>query len=332
MNVVQPFAFRGPRRRAADTVHIGLVNNMPDAALRATELQFARLLKDAAGLVDVRLYFFSFGEIERSEQARARMDGTYADAAAIPRAGLDALIVTGAEPREADMRSEPYWESFAALTDWAKTNTISTIFSCLAAHAAVLHLDGIERRPFAQKLSGVFPCHPADDSMLTFNIAANSAVPHSRYNDLPPEEIADAGYTIHSRLAGGGVNLFSRKAPSLFVFLQGHPEYDETSLGREYLRDIGRYLNAERHERPAMPENYFDAAATAALSEARLGVRNPALLPRFTEIVNASVPAQSWRGDAVKLFGNWLTLVGSEKARRRVEAAKGVPLARLRRA
>jgi homoserine O-succinyltransferase len=168
--------------------------------------------------------------------------------------------------------------------------------------------------------------------MLTFNIAANSAVPHSRYNDLPPEEIADAGYTIHSRLAGGGVNLFSRKAPSLFVFLQGHPEYDETSLGREYLRDIGRYLNAERHERPAMPENYFDATATAALSEARLGVRNPALLPRFTEIVNASVPAQSWRGDAVKLFGNWLTLVGSEKARRRVEAAKGVPLARLRRA
>jgi homoserine O-succinyltransferase len=331
VNVVQPFAFRGPRRRASDTVHIGLVNNMPDAALRATELQFARLLKDASGLVDVQLYFFSFGEIARGEQARARMEGSYADAAAISRAGLDALIVTGAEPREPDMQSEPYWESFARLTDWAKTNTISTIFSCLAAHAAVLHLDGIVRRPFAQKLSGVFPCSPAEDSMLTFNIAAGSAVPHSRYNDLPPDDIEAAGYSVHSRLADGGVNLFTRKTPSLFVFLQGHPEYDETSLGREYLRDIGRYLNAERHDRPAMPENYFDAAAAAALSEMRLGVRNPSLLPRFTEIVNASVPAQGWRDDAVKLFANWLTLVASEKARRRVEAAKGIPLARLRR-
>jgi homoserine O-succinyltransferase len=332
VNVVQPFAFRGPRRRASDVVHIGLVNNMPDAALRATELQFARLLKEASGAVEVRLYFFSFAKIARSEQARARMEGTYADAAAIPRAGLDALIVTGAEPLKPDLRDELYWESFTRLTDWAKTHTISTIFSCLAAHAAVLHLDGIARRPFAQKLSGVFACENVEDSMLTFNIPAVSAVPHSRYNDLPPEEIAAAGYRILSRLPDGGVNLFAANKPSQFVFLQGHPEYDETSLGREYLRDIGRYLNAERHDRPAMPENYFDAATEAALSDMRLGIRNPALLPRFTQIVSEAVPLRSWREDTVKLFANWLTLVASEKSRRRAQAAKDVPLSRLRRA
>jgi homoserine O-succinyltransferase len=279
----------------------------------------------------VRLYFFSFAEIERSEQARSRMEGTYADAAAIPRAGLDALIVTGAEPREADLRDEPYWESFARLTDWAKTNTISTLFSCLAAHAAVLHLDGIARQPFAQKLSGVFSCENVEENMLTFNILPGSGVPHSRYNDLPEGAIEDAGYRVLSRLARGGVNVFSRKTPSLFVLLQGHPEYDETSLGREYLRDIGRYLNAERHDRPAMPENYFDAATVAALSELRLGIRNPALLPRFTQIVSEAVPVQSWRADTVKLFGNWLTLVAAEKALRRVQSAKGIPLGRLRR-
>jgi homoserine O-succinyltransferase len=331
VNVVQPFAFRGPRRRASDTVHIGLVNNMPDAALRATELQFARLLKDASGVVEVRLYFFSFAEVERGEQARARMEGTYADAAAIPHADLDALIVTGAEPIAKELRDEPYWESFTRLTDWARTHTISTVFSCLAAHAAVLHLDGIARRPFAQKLSGVFPCENVEDSMLTFNIPPGSAMPHSRYNDLPPEEIESAGYNIVSRLGNGGVNIFSRKMPSHFVFLQGHPEYDETSLGREYLRDIGRYLNAERLDRPAIPENYFDAATMAALSETRLGVRNPALLPRFTEIVNAAIPMQSWRAESVKLFSNWLTLVAAEKARRRVQSARGVPLSKLRR-
>jgi homoserine O-succinyltransferase len=312
-------------------VHVGLVNNMPDAALRATELQFARLLKEASGAVEVRLYFFSFPEIARSDQARARMEGTYADAAEIEHAGLDALIVTGAEPLRNDLRDEVYWNSFTRLTDWAKTNTISTIFSCLAAHAAVLHLDGIVRRPFEKKLSGLYACAPAEDSMLTFNIAPDSVVPHSRYNDLPAEEIAGAGYHIVSRLADGGVNLFAKKMPSDFVFLQGHPEYDETSLGREYLRDIARYLNAERHDRPAMPENYFDAATIASLSAVRLGVRNPALLPRFTEIVNAAIPVRSWREDTVKLVANWLTLVASEKARRRVVAAKGIPLQKLRR-
>ena len=54
-------------------VHVGLLNNMPDAGLRATELQFARLLKDAAGNLDVRLRLFSLGSISRSEETRTRM-------------------------------------------------------------------------------------------------------------------------------------------------------------------------------------------------------------------------------------------------------------------
>jgi len=45
----------------------------------------------------------------------------------------------------------------AELIDWAEGGTISTLFSCLAAHAAVLQLDNIVRRPLPKKLSGVFP-------------------------------------------------------------------------------------------------------------------------------------------------------------------------------
>ena len=48
MSRVEQFLLGGSHTRAA--VHVGLVNNMPDAAMRATELQFARLLKEAAGL------------------------------------------------------------------------------------------------------------------------------------------------------------------------------------------------------------------------------------------------------------------------------------------
>ena len=38
---------------------------------------------------------------------------------------------------------------------------------------------------------------------------------------------------------------------SLFVFLQGHPEYDPTTLLREYRRDVGRFLRRERDGYPA---------------------------------------------------------------------------------
>src|SRR5258707_10689894 len=167
MSGVEQFLLGGRHNRTA--VHVGLVNNMPDAALRATELQFARLLKDAAGSLDVRLRLFSLGSIPRSDEARTRMAGFYDDAAFLQAANIDALIVTGTQPGTADLRDEPYWGELAHLIDWAEIGTISTLFSCLAAHAAVLHLDGIARRPLAIKLSGVYDSVRVEDDPLFFN-------------------------------------------------------------------------------------------------------------------------------------------------------------------
>ena len=53
-------------------IQVGLLNNMPDAQLRATELRFAQLLKDACGGLDVRLRLFSLNSIPRSDEARTR--------------------------------------------------------------------------------------------------------------------------------------------------------------------------------------------------------------------------------------------------------------------
>jgi homoserine O-succinyltransferase len=106
---IENFAFGQRGTRA--TLHIGLVNNMPDAFLRATELQFARLLKEAAGGFDVRLHLFAMPEIVRSADVRSRMDGFYADAASIPEAGIDALIITGAEQHADRLSDEAYWRA-----------------------------------------------------------------------------------------------------------------------------------------------------------------------------------------------------------------------------
>src|ERR1700761_2858513 len=131
---IENFAF-GSRGTKA-TLHIGLVNNMPDAAMRATELQFARLLKDAASDFDVRLHLFSLPEIARGETQRSRMEGFYADVATLPEAGMDGLIITGAEPLTDALSDETYWPALTRLMDWSATGTVSTLFSCLAAHAA----------------------------------------------------------------------------------------------------------------------------------------------------------------------------------------------------
>ena len=314
---IEKFAFgAGPHRGdGPGALHVGLVNNMPDAALRATELQFAHLLKEAAGRYDVRLHLFSMAQIPRSEAALSRMEGFYADVDTMPMAGLDALIVTGNEPLAADMRDEPYWDALAHVVDWAEIGTISTIFSCLAAHAAVLHIDNIVRRPLARKLSGIFPIHQVgDDPLLAGHAHNQAATPHSRRNEIAAEDLLGHNYRIITKLADGGVDMFARQTQSLFLFLQGHPEYAPEALGRDYCRDVGRWLRGE-DAMPAIPQNYFDAASEAALRELSEGA-DARDLARFQDIVTAAAPRFPWRGHTLRLFSNWLALVAAEKSRR----------------
>ena len=317
---VEKFALGGGHGGYRGTIHVGLINNMPDTAMRATELQFARLLKEAAGALDVQLHLFSLGAIERGELARSRMEGFYAGAETLPMSDIDALIVTGAEPRAADLKDESYWPSLAHLIDWAEIGTISTVFSCLAAHAAVLHLSGITRHPLPCKMSGIFTAARAGEDLLQTGMQGRIHVPHSRRNSLDESDIVRNGYRILTRM-DEGVDSFSKIMPgrSLFLFLQGHPEYGAETLGSEYLRDIGRFLRGEIAERPAVPENYFDRATENALAGLDAKASGPDDLARYSGVVLGALPLQSWRGHTLKLFGNWLALIAAEKVRRRAQ-------------
>ncbi|MGZ5921407.1 MAG: homoserine O-acetyltransferase/O-succinyltransferase family protein [Rhizomicrobium sp.] len=308
---IENFSFGQRGTRA--TVHIGLVNNMPDAALRATELQFARLLKESAGNFDVRLHLFAIPEIPRGEAAISRMDGFYADVAILPDAGMDALIITGAEPHTDGLNDEPYWRALTRLMDWTESGTVSTLFSCLAAHAAVLHFDGIPRRPLPKKISGVFTSLRAVDDPLLAGVPARAATPHSRKNGLLESDLTAHNYRVLTRLTDGSVDLFVREGRSRFVFLQGHPEYGADTLGREYLRDMARFLKGEG-ARPTIPENYFDRVTENAL-QALAG--REAQLSDYSEVVTGAVPLQSWRSYTLRLFANWIASIASEKPRRR---------------
>jgi homoserine trans-succinylase len=153
---------------------------------------------------------------------------------------------------------------------------------------------------------------------LFAGLPAVSAVPHSRRNGLAEDDLAAHGYQVLSRVPYGDADLFTRRERGLMVFLQGRPEFDADTLGREFLHDTSRFLRRECAERPAMPENYFDRATEEMLHDLAGDALDAAALPRYAEIVAGALPLHSWQGASVRLFANWLTLVAAEKARRAV--------------
>jgi homoserine O-succinyltransferase len=311
--------------KAADgCVEIGLVNNMPDTALEATERQFIALLEAASGEVRVRLRLFSLPGVPRGERGQRHVDKFYRGLRELPDSGLDALIVTGTEPRAASLRNEPYWYWLGELIDWAEANTVSTVWSCLAAHAAVLHLDGIARHSLADKCFGVFDCATAADHPLTAG-QGRVSVPHSRWNELREDELRARGYEVLTRSGQAGVDLFARQGRSLFVFLQGHPEYDALSLLGEYRRDFARFLRGEREVCPNLPQGYFDATATHVLTELRtraLSDRREELLAELPLVALEQGLRAGWRLAAERLYGNWLSQVTARKGQHAAVAAR----------
>jgi len=295
---------------------IGLLNNMPDAALHATERQFAGLLKAAAGDHEVRLRFFSLPEVPRGDFTRAYMRGIYEGPAEMFAAGLDGLIVTGAEPLAADLADEPYWAAMTQVIDWAETQVGASYWSCLAAHAAVLHLDGLRRVPLAAKCSGVFDSEPVDEDPLLARFPARIRTPHSRLNGVDEEALRDHGYQVLTRSADAGVDTFVRRGSSLMVFCQGHPEYDADTLLKEYSRDAGRFLCGRRGAQPTVPTGYLNRKTERAFAAVARRKPDPALMERYKSIVVTSTPRQVWRPSAVALFRNWLHEISANKTAR----------------
>jgi homoserine O-succinyltransferase/O-acetyltransferase len=217
------------------------------------------------------------------------------------------LIVTGAEPNAATLPEEAFWQDLTEIIDWAKTNTRSTIWSCLAAHLAVLHLDGIERRRLATKCSGVYDCFGVTSHWLTDDLPSPFRVSHSRLNELHAGDLTAKGYQLLTHSPEGGVDIFAKQLGSEFIFFQGHPEYEALSLEREYLRDISRFLAGERDTYPSVPTGYYDAE-----TEERLASFAKRASTERRSALSAELPDRTLRQDVATsaattgIFRNWL--------------------------
>ena len=306
---------------------IGLVNNMPDSALESTESQFGALLEAAAGPQRLTLRLSSLPELPRSGEALARTARVYWPLDELLASEPDALIVTGTEPRAPQLTEEPYWGRLVALLDWAQVHTSTSIWSCLAGHAVVEILDGIRRQRLPEKRSGVYSHSILTGHALLEDVRAPLMTPHSRWNELPADALRAAGYTLLSWSAETGADAFVRhdSGRSLLLFFQGHPEYEATTLLREFRRDVGRYLGGQQPHYPVPPRGYFPPEALAALGafrEEALTDRSPVLLERFPFAALSASLRNSWRSAAVSIYRNWLLHIAS--ASRSVPAAETV--------
>jgi homoserine O-succinyltransferase len=332
---VQPAALDMPR---STFLHIGLVNSMADAAMSATEHQFLTLLEAAARDMVVHLTLYALPEVERKPFGQRRVGSFYSGIEQLweqpPEQCPDGLIVTGREPLTADLREEAYWPSFTRVVAWTQEHARSAVWSCLAAHAAVLALDGIERVRSDHKHFGIFTCKQAAPHALLAGAPASLRLPHSRWNGVSAGQLAVRGYQVLTRTSDGGVDSFVKQDAGLFVFFQGHPEYGSETLMGEYRRDVGRYLKGEMETYPLLPRDYFEDETERALREIEAKARasrlasapdapregsisrsemSTGLLGEVSAVLNSVQIHNTWRSTAVLIYRNWLEHLCTQK-------------------
>ncbi|CAN5868692.1 homoserine O-succinyltransferase [soil metagenome] len=292
-------------------MHIGLLNMMPDAALRVTEQQFMRLIGGANPIVQVYVHVFTVPGLPRAVETLDYIERYYTPLAELRTKGLDALVITGANVANPAIEDEPFYEPLAEVMEWAGSHITSTLCSCLSSHAILQHSYGVRRRRLQSKRWGVFPHrNTLPDHPLLRGINSRYDVPHSRWNAISPTQLRDAGLQVLAETDDGDFHLGTSPDGFRTIFFQGHPEYDTVSLLKEYKREVDRHL-AGQIPAPPLPANYLDAEAariTARHLEQALQARDPSSIP-FPEAELLHHLDNTWTDTAKAVFNNWLGLV-----------------------
>lgn len=288
-------------------MHIGLLNMMPDKALEATERQFLRLIGESNQIAQFYVHPFTLPELERGADAQAYIDQYYDSFDDLKAAGLDALIITGANVSQPDLTQEPFWEPLQEVMGWAWENVTSTICSCLATHAVMQFKYGKKREARGDKLWGVYRhrvtdrAHPLVKGMNTI-----FDVPHSRFNRITTEQFADAGMKVLASGEESGVHMAVSPDGFRLLCFQGHPEYDTISLHKEYKREIGRFGSGEIAAYPPFPESYYGDELIKRLSTYRNEVAHGHPLPPLNDQDYEELLENTWRDSARTVIGNWI--------------------------
>ena len=295
-------------------LHVGIMNLMPDAALQATERQFMRMVGSCNRIAQFKIHLFSATGIPRGEAAAKHIQTYYEPFEKIKSSGLDALILTGANPVQVDMTQEPFWDEMLEVVDWAKSHVSSVLCSCLASHALVKQFYGIERYKLPQKRWGVYSHRITRESHpLTANINTRFDAPHSHVYEVNADQLRGKNLRVLALSEQADFHLATSEDGFRFIFFQGHPEYDVVSLFKEYKREVTRFVQGVIADYPPFPEHTFSAVAATMLNEFRQSVESSGIDSRsmgnFPEEQVLPLLDNTWSDTGKAVVNNWLGLV-----------------------
>lgn len=292
-------------------LHIGFLNMMPDAALEATERQFFRLVGACNQIAQFHMHLFTIDGLPRSSSAQTHINQHYDTFEQLKEEGLDALIISGANVTHKHLEDEDFWIPLTEVFNWAKQNVTSILCSCLATHALIQCCYGIERTHLSTKRWGVYSHRVIDQQHpLTADINTQFDVPHSRFNEVFQPDLEQRGVQVLVTSEEAGLHLAVSADGFRVVFFQGHPEYDDISLMKEYKREVMRFIQRETNTYPPVPQHYFSTKALSVLEayaeHVQMALKHNLVIEPFPEQAIAPLLDNTWRDTAKAVFNNWL--------------------------
>ena len=167
-------------------LNIAILNLMPEK--ERTELQLLRLLGNTP--LQVNVTFLNTATHKSKNISKSHLDAFYETFEDVKNRRFDGMIITGAPIEHLEFEDVNYWDELTEIMDWTKDNVTSVLHICWGAQAALYHHYGIDKYELPEKCSGVFTHSLSDPTVKLvrgFNDEFNA--PHSRYTDVPLEEI-----------------------------------------------------------------------------------------------------------------------------------------------
>ena len=256
-------------------LNVVILNLMPTKIV--TETQILRKLSNTPVQIEVELLRTASYHSQHTDGDH--LTSFYTTFDQIRDRKFDGMIITGAPVEQMPFEEVDYWPELCEIFEWTTTNVHSTFHICWGAQAGLYYHYGINKYPTDKKIFGVFEHYVLPEKkhkILLRGFDDTFYVPHSRHTEVRAEDIKKVPeLEILSVSDESGVYIVTAKSERQF-FVTGHSEYDDTTLAKEYFRDLEKGLDID------IPKNDF-----------------PNDDPK-------QKPPMKWRAHANLLYSNWL--------------------------
>lgn len=254
--------------------HIGIVNLMPKKS--ETEAQILSLLNNCNE--DLNIHFIKINTYKSEHENYRYMQLNYEDFEEV-KDTLNGVIITGAPLEKIEFREVSYIDELNDILDYIKENKKSSLYICWGAQVALNHFYGIRKELKDDKIFGVFRHEIIKRDEILKEVNNSFKSPHSRHTSLNREDI-EKNKDVELLAITDENEEHILKGSFNDYYLLGHLEYSEDTLKEEYLRDLNKGLKIN------MPKHYFK-----------------------DDVVDNGINF-NWRDDAIKIYSNWIRLVG----------------------